>query len=193
MTFDDRTSFYKELYLFEMDRKDKFNGRLPVPIGIASVLATGILYYLHNFPDQWSPAAYVLAALLTLGALTWLGAVWFLGRALIGHEYGFMPSALAIEDYWQALCQYYEQNPEVEPGLEADFRQFLIAKYTVYADAANRNNRSKAAFLHRAHIGLIAALVLLALAIVPLLLGHPDTEPESFRPASSAEEVHQHG
>ena len=193
MTFDDRTSFYKELYLFEMDRKDRFNGRLPVPIGIASALATGILYYLNSFPDEWSPAAVILAALIGLGSLSWAIAVWFLGRALIGHEYGFMPSALAIEDYWQDLSRYYEENPNVEPGLEADFRHFLIAKYTVYADAANRNNRSKAAFLHNAHMWLIASLILLAVAIFPLLLGHSDTEPERSPAASQVEEIQQHG
>ncbi len=188
--FDERTAFYKELYLFEMDRKDRFAARLPAPIAVATVLASGLLFLLRNTSPAWTTPNGLLVILLVAGAASWCVAVLNLGRALLGYRYGFMPSALAMDTYWRELSDHYDEYPDTEPGQAEDFREFLVAKYTTYSDAAHRANASKAAFLHNAHVALLAALLLLAIAMIPFWLSQPEPGDEVLV-ATPSQGVHE--
>src|SRR3990172_5925292 len=95
--------FYKEMYYFELKRKDTLNSSLGLPIGIVILLAGGVLYYIQNLPvlslDVWPG---VFFATFILGGICLAVAIVFLVLALWNHEYSYLPTPSEIEAYRQA-------------------------------------------------------------------------------------------
>ena len=159
---------YKEMYYFELKRKDTLNSSLGLPIGIVTILAGGVLYYVQNLPalslDVWTIGFFVT---FFLGSICLAVATLFLVLALWNHEYSYLPTPSEIEAYRKALVQYYEQNPAVLPGLEEDFRSFLCLQLCKHVEQNTRSNDSKSGYLHVGLGWVIGAIIFLAVSIGP--------------------------
>lgn len=160
--------FYKEMYYFELKRKDTLNSSLGLPIGIVTILAGGVLYYVQNLPalslDVWTIVFFVT---FLLSSICLAAATLFLILALWNHEYSYLPTSSEIEVYRKALVQYYEQNPTVIPGLEEDFHSFLCSQLCKHVEQNTRSNDSKSGYLHDGLGWVIGAIVFLAVSIGP--------------------------
>jgi hypothetical protein len=69
MNLADRLAFFKELYFFEMARKDEVNASLGLPIGLATSLAAGVAYYVLNWPCKEIDTLGVLFLVLLIAGI----------------------------------------------------------------------------------------------------------------------------
>ncbi|MGH7770675.1 MAG: hypothetical protein ACREQA_00385 [Candidatus Binatia bacterium] len=159
---------YKEMYYFELKRKDTLNSSLGLPIGIVTILAGGALYYVQNLPslslDVWTSVFFIT---FILGSICLAMATLFLVLALWNREYSYLPTPSEIEAYRKALLHYYEQNPNVPPGPDEDFRRFLCEQFCRHVEKNTQSNDSKSGHLHVGLGWVIGAIVLFAVSIGP--------------------------
>lgn len=160
--------FYKEMYYFELQRKDNLNSSLGLPIGIVILLAGGVLYYIQNLPvlflDVWT---VVFFATFILGGICLAVAIVFLVLALWNHEYSYLPTPSEIEAYRKALIQYYKQNPDMPAGMDEDFHNFLYEQFCMHVEKNTGSNDSKSGHLHVGLGWVIGAIVFLAVSMGP--------------------------
>jgi hypothetical protein len=169
----DRFALYKEMYWFELNRKEAITSSLNLPVGILAALAGGLLYFVRNVPataNEWRIALY---SALCVGTATLLCSAYYLVRCLLGYTYFYIPSPRALETKdFQALQNYYETYPFAEPGLNEDFLLRLI-EYFGDATAQNtRNNESKTAHRRNGIVWLVLSVGALALASILLEMQH---------------------
>lgn len=184
---DERVAFFKELYLFEMARKDQINASLALPIALATSLAAGIAYYAHNWPsDQLDAMGVVFLVPAIAGALCLVCAFCCLVLALWGTVYESLPSAAELWQYHETVAQHYEQHPNLTPPIDewlATTMAGQLADCAAKNDAANRARVTHRVFAVR---WLLAAVVLLALAMVPYgILTLENKGPQEVRVVSS--------
>ena len=133
MSASDPGELYRQLHDFQLRWKADINARMTLPAGIAALLVGAVDYLLTDFLSMsakgpvWLLLLCVLFFTVGVGCLT--AAVWQLARSLWYHEYANVPMPFEIEPYRRNLIAYYRGNPDVSPGLEAEFRNFLIESY----------------------------------------------------------------
>lgn len=168
MNQNELLGFYKEMYYFELQRRDRLASALTLPIGIVVIIVGGLLYYVPRLPplsaDPWIMAFFVTFG---LGVLSTITAVYFLARSAWNHAYGYIPTPSEIEAYRQALVQYYRENPGVAPGVDTDFESFLSSQFLSHTERNTLSNDRRSAYLHRGLCGILLAIIFLALSIVP--------------------------
>jgi len=161
----------KEQYKWELERHDRINQSLSLPIGVV-VLLVGVLAYCgRTFSTcTWGPWSCVLAFLtLSLLAAVIL-AVVFLTHSFYGYKYAYLSTAGEFFDYATELEQHYSSQPRVAlPALVEDrIRRLLIVEYAKCATRNTQNNDTKSKYRHRAATCIAIALAILFLILVPL-------------------------
>ena len=167
--------FYKELYFFQHARRDNLDARLTLPVGVITLLAGAVLFFLKQDASTKVLAAHAIlvTSLAATGALM-MACVYFV-RALYNHTYHHMPTLRALETHRKVLAdnaaelrRYYAQYPRAAaaampgvPNPEGRFRTSVIEELAKggHYNAVTNNRRS--GLLHRGHSFLVAALVLL--------------------------------
>ncbi len=164
------TAFFGQTYWKEFERRDRLNASLSLPAGVVILLAGVVGYYLQNLPegtlDLW--ARFFVGSVVVL-SLFLLISVYFLVRAYFNHRYGYIASPKEIEEYIDALYEYYH---ELEPDdlrvvVESDFRAFLAREYARCGAVNTNNNDRKSGFVHRANAFIVASLITLVVSLLP--------------------------
>ncbi len=68
MNIDKRVEYYEKCYLFELERREKLNARLNVPMGVI-VANFGLIGYLLRTPSDEFLAIYTTVLVLSILAL----------------------------------------------------------------------------------------------------------------------------
>ena len=164
----DTGDLYKELYFYEMERRDRLNSGLSFPVGLV-VLLTGAAFVMFKAADaaasDWDKALIVLLAIV---ASTLMLASVFLIRMYWGHGFWHMPFADDLANYADNLYAHYLKQG-VNP---TNSRKFAKAKILAYVEREfSRNakfnaqvNDRKSKFLFLANAFIISAIVFLGLS-----------------------------
>ncbi len=170
--------FYKELYFFQHARRDNLDGRLTLPVGVITLLAGAVLFFLKQDASTKVLAAYViLVTSLAAAAALMMACVYFV-RALYNHTYHHLPTLQELQeyrktladqasDYAAALQAYHAKYPNAPaptravPKPEERLQEFLIGELAKGEDYNVNTNNRKSGLLHRGHSFLVGALALL--------------------------------
>ena len=165
---DQRVAFFKELYFFEMARKDQINASIGLPIALATSLAAVVAYYIRNWPSSQLGVFGAIFLLLAIpGAGCLVCAFCCLVRVLWGTVYEWMPTALDLWRYHEAVAQHYEQHPDLKPPIDEWLATQTAAQL---ADCAATNDAANCVRVNHRVLAvrwLLAAVILFALAMVP--------------------------
>lgn len=158
---------YERLYFHEVEAKEKIAARLQIPLAILLSIASlfAILIRGADFVN-YSSWNILLFAILIVSAALYIASVYFFIRALYGHTYQLIPSAIDSEKYRQELVSMYKIFPNSDNLVEKYFSDYLF-KY--YAECSLHNtliNDKRSEFLHKCSTFFVINLVPLMLAFM---------------------------
>lgn len=161
---------FKELYLFELQRKEELTGRVTVLLTAVTVVGAMGGYLLKAYQissDLWS---LTLGALLLATLIFYSRSVYCLTRLYSGYEYEAMPTPAKLQAYYEELEAFYRDNPEEEGNVDSTFTKYLNRKYAKATEVNVKNNEIKAAYHAASLQSLILTLLFVTLAaLVPLV------------------------
>lgn len=169
---------FKNTYHKEVERRATLNGELTIPIGLITVLATGIFYYLTNFDFSNNRLVTVLFVILLLAGSVLLGAaVYFLLESYnITHagqqnEYDYLAYPDEQRKYYNDLKAVYikagndDETSETEANKE--FEKYLLDNYINATTKNTRLNDTRSAHLFTSKRFILWALIVLIVAFIP--------------------------
>lgn len=171
MDSKERLSFYEKIYLQELERREKINMRLNLPLAISVALIGLLAFMLKNTPPEmigfwplifWGLFAASCAALII--GFIFFRLCWF------GHTDQLMPTAQDVENYYITLKAHYGPYEGAENNTSISFRNFLLDGYLKYSTTNATNNDRRTYNLYRTTVSITAALSLAFLSFVPFQL-----------------------
>jgi len=173
MHFSDRLAFYERRYLHEIDLREKLEGRTRTSLLLLGIVA-GVLGYVlkssvlvGSFDFHWS-----LFALLGVGSVTFIAALLYCLRSMVGYHYQLLPASDNLEAYYQSILEEFKKvsAAKAREWANEDFEQYLMEAYISYASQNTRNNDAKSLNLHRCLISLAVTFTCGSLALLPYYL-----------------------
>jgi hypothetical protein len=156
------TSFIKELYFREIERKQEFDSAPGVPIAVLTVVGGVFTFYLKSF--LWIDTVLSLlfgVLLLVAGVFAVLTVVWII-RSYIGAEYEYLPYADELFGHYNDLQGFFDDAKAASEDFTADLRVRMVEATT--ANQYNNNRRSELLFgTKRFLAGLVVATLLAAI------------------------------
>lgn len=161
--------FYREHYFFEIERKDKLNSSLSLPIGIVALLAGVVSVVVKSVSLPLSANEIILLGLLTCTAFSLVISCFFLIRAYWGHSYKYLPYSKELYEFHKNLTTYYVSSGHPHETADAqsksELTEHVLVQYTDDATFNAQANNKKSAILFQANRYIVAALVFLVPAI----------------------------
>lgn len=171
MDAKERFNFYEKIYLQELERREKINTRLNLPLAISVALIGLLAFMLKNTPPEmvgfWSIIFWVLfvaSCLALIFGFAFFRLCWF------GHTDQLMPTAQEIENYYLTLKAHYAPYDDADNNINNSFRDFLLGSYLKYSTTNSANNDRRTYNLYRTTVSITAALSLAFLSFVPFQL-----------------------
>lgn len=202
---DDKKRFelYEKLYFHEVESKDKVVARLQIPLALVLSITSIYAFFIkginfHNF-EFWNVAFFCTFA---LSLLLFLASVWHFIKALYGHSYEFIPSALETEAYRDTLIEAYKNYSDSEKLVERHFNDYIFRYYNECSSFNTAVNDQRSYYLHMCNTYLISTALPLAVAFLIFSLTGIDinsvdkeykvklTQPISFTNEGNPIEVH---
>ena len=166
----DRNKLYKEQYDAEWNHRSHLLGMTNFCMVAATVIGTALVAAAQNFDYTPEHSTFFFVLLLLASLVTLAVSFYYIGRALIGKDYKYLPKPKQLEDYHAEIAAWTKQKGS-KTGPDAEFEQNLQEMIATAASANFDTNRAKAFFVQRALTNISWSLVLLATAAVPYLLG----------------------
>jgi len=167
----ERLSFYEKIYLQELERREKINTRLNLPLAISVALIGLLAFMLKNTPPEmvgfWPITFWILFAASCLALI--VGFIFF-RLCWFGHTDQLMPTAQEIENYYVTLKTHYAPYDDADNNTSISFRDFLLDGYLKYSTTNATNNDRRTYNLYRTTVSITAALSLAFLSFVPFQL-----------------------
>lgn len=171
---DKRLELYKDMYHFEMERRNALVSSLQLSLGVIALVIGGLAVYVAKPPPFENTMPSVSLYLLgLLGGGCVLGSVCYLARSMIRHEYEYLPTAVEIESHYSEHATAYRRSPLA-------FTERLLADYAAAAAHNHHINNRRAGFLETANTLLIVGLVTLASSVIPYRTMQP-LQPEGIQ------------
>ena len=161
----ERLEFYKEIYYFELNRKDNLKSKLIIPSSITALFFTVIGYLFRNLkaaPSGLLGVLFIVSFVLLF--LSFIYNIYNFFKAWQGDKYAYLPKSTEMEEYWHELEKAYSE-PEV---VKEKFNTFLIKKLKKHNDQNFKNNKRLAETLLKIHKTIIVSLVFTIVSLVCL-------------------------
>jgi hypothetical protein len=157
----------KDLFGDSWSRRDQLTSSTGTPISVLTAVAGGIAVLLANFGygRDIRTLIFVVAAAVCVAGL--IAAAYFIARSYHGYVYQEIPNAADLDSHCTALHDYHRATGGSAAEADADFDQYLAARFVEAADVNSRNNESKSAYLYRTTQSLIVGVVAGAVATIP--------------------------
>ncbi len=166
--------YYKELlsiferrYYSEIERKDKINSSMSIPIAILAPIVGFYGYNISNVKIIFCTIGSIVSSLLFIFlSLFLILSIIMVFKTLVGYEYGYLPYLLKAWEHLNDLDQYYKQDyfklvgKDTDELFKADFYDFILSAYIKYTDMNIRSNISKLRFRYLAHVSIFISFIL---------------------------------
>jgi len=163
---------YKETYYFEIDRRDKINSNLNIPITIFILVVGTLSYYLNNLPnlDYDFMSVFFLISIFALTINTSF-SFYYIYRCLTGYTYDYVSSTIEIDKYINDLGEYDSQRDENSKlNIDYELTTLLVEQYCQCASTYSQNNKIKSGYFHSASASLLYAVIILAVSAFPFFV-----------------------
>lgn len=164
MSGDDVFRLYERLYFWEIERRDRIDARVPVIIVLVLALVSLQSYLLNKLLPLMNDD-YVIASVILLGISlgTLIVAIVYLLMSWHGHDYAYLPNAMALEDRRDVLRRHLDDanvdDAEKEDWLAAYTSKDLFEYYVECGSLNFDNNNSKSTRLYVTFNWLIGSIV----------------------------------
>ncbi len=177
-----RLDIYKEFYQKEFERKNELGNSLTIPIGIISVLATGIYFYLSTFDFNTNRILTDIFILLLLaGTFYLLRSIYYLLRAYLVLQkketpYAYLAFPESLEDYFQRFKLHYigtglsEKQAEQKSHLK--LKEYLTERYCKTTTENMKINDERSANLFLCKKQILFSLGILLASFIPFVFNY---------------------
>lgn len=166
-------SLYERLYLFELECRESLVGRLQLSVAILTAFFGLLGFILVNV----NPATQVHTAATALFGVSYLvacgllcGATWHFVRALWGHTYECLPSAIEILKYQATLNEWFKFKGG-RSAAKQHHNEFLVRYFAECATKNAKVNELRYEELHQFTSFIVGAVVPTTIAAVTFVLG----------------------
>lgn len=165
----DEFAHCKEDYFRELDRKVVLTSALALPVGIATLVSSGLLYAAKFVGDVESRIELVIVLLITISGMSLLVAVFCLCKSYLGYTYRYIPAFADIRKYRHKLRIFHKNEADTDSLAISETTDYLLDIFSSSAQINFNNNNRKSAYIYLANRALVVAICLLLLAIIPII------------------------
>lgn len=157
---------YKELYLFEIGRKDKISDSVSTLITGMVIVGGAIGYFIENHSFSWDGLSIAFSMLLAVAIVLYALAIISL-ISIYGYKYQLIPFASSLKDYYVQLEEYYDQNPDEDGNPDSSFENYLNNRYAEATVVNAKHNDVRGAYQGRIFSVLAYSMMLTLLCSIP--------------------------
>src|SRR4051812_28492257 len=120
---------FKELYLYELLRKEELIGRVTVLLTAVTVVGAlgGYLLEASSISkDLWS---LIFASFLAVAVVFYCRSIYFLTRLYSGYTYAAIPTPANLQSHYGKLVAFYKDNPDAKGDADSEFTSYLNKRY----------------------------------------------------------------
>lgn len=156
----------KELYFFELNRKQQLESSLVLPVAVLTGLGGAVFSFAKSFRYGSNMKTYVFVAALLGATVSLMWVVFYLIRMTHRFTYEILPSSSELLSFYESNRDYY-RTVGAEFKADEDFDRELRRAYAKANTKNSQNNVSKAGFLYRAQMGLVSGALFLGVSAIP--------------------------
>ena len=156
----------REAHVAELQRKQELTDALSFPAGLLAALTAALMTMVTSISlplSAWETALLFLAALAVVPGIY---ALFYLARARLAHIYFYPAKISAVRDWRDSVLATGRSDDQTDELID----RYLLDEYVKCASHNSDNNDLRSAQIFAANQGLLAMLVLVALAGLPFLL-----------------------
>lgn len=161
--------FCNEQYFRELDRKASLTNALALPIGIGTLISSGMLFVAKSVGAVETRIELIVVGLIVAVAISLLVAIICLCKSYLGYTYQYVPTFSNLRAYRQSLCAFYKDSDRADSLSEAEAISYLLDKIISTTQTNFNNNNRKSGFIYLANRALVIALGFLLLAATPVM------------------------
>lgn len=171
------------MYYYEIEQKERLNGRVTIPIAILSLLVGLVIYYFKSLKDievnGWGIAFFILYGLFFLSILI---CGYLIFKATYNYEYHYLPDPVTLQNDTDKIIDYFESNYD-KYYQDAGEKSKLISKdidemmFNYYKDFTTQNiqmNKKKVTYSRYLGYATVIALLLALLTVFPFQVSFKD-------------------
>ncbi len=160
-------AIYESAYTYELQRRDRLNARLSLPIAVIPILLGAIsvlLSDLHQLPPWMSLVCLGVHGMATVG----IGyALYAITRAFSIHRYRHVANLGSLDAYLHNIEEYNEEASDDQIDIEGELTRLLREQYRDCTVINIERNGLKNGYFIRALRALAAAALMIAVAAAP--------------------------
>lgn len=131
----------KELYYFELQRKQQLEASLMLPVAVLTGLGGVLFSFARSFAYNYNLKTYVFAVTLVGATISLMWVVFYLVRATYPFTYEVIPSSTELLSFYDQSKDYY-RSVGAEFMADKDFESEMVASYAK-ASSKNRQTTSR--------------------------------------------------
>ncbi len=108
----DNVEFYKDLYLFEITRKENLNSKVSIYIGLLTVLGGIVVFELENLYQNVKVNSIIQFGFIAVIMIILEINIYNLYKANHGKEYKYLDNSIEVKKAFVELEKYYKQYYE---------------------------------------------------------------------------------
>lgn len=185
-----RLKLYEQSYLHEIDRREKINARLTVPLAICLALLGFIAWLLQHLLviSKQSTPPIVAWCFLGTAFLAIVTAMYYFFKTWSGYTDELLATPEELEKYFHELQEFEKDKANKE------FKYYLLDCYKTYTSKNIRNNDNRSANVNSTSYYLMIAICLAFLSyftsIIESGINAATTEPEKVKCMTSESQQH---
>lgn len=172
---------YEKHYKFEWNHRAYLSSSSNIPIGVMSVIGGALTVIIQKFPYNSSVETTLFIFCVSLSIASLLAAVIYLFLATIGYQYERIATPKKLENYYNELLQWWEENGGGEKEAQEDHANFVLSKLAEATEINALNNKKKSLYLYKTNFLLAVSFVFLAISSVPYLVKTAHNEQTVYR------------
>jgi hypothetical protein len=136
----------EKMYFFEMDRRDKLESRLSIPLALIAIELGFFSYLIQALPHFALHAIHlVFYTLLILALVLFSICVYYLFRLLLGQKYGYVCGPIDVYEYATSYNDFRKTRnaSSKERTLPQELEDMLIEQYRDYGELNLKTNEQE--------------------------------------------------
>ncbi len=192
----DKLTLYKQIYDFELDRKDKIFLRINF-VATILILVIGILayfikeliklpkfnYFIKELPQIENFYMLIFILLLIISAIGIAIAFIYLLKVIFGNNYKALPVTNLIDNDFKKLEDYANKILQVKQdfnltddeikehynftSVENEFNSYLMEKYQNISNHNGTDNDNKEDRIYKALMYLVFSIIIISISLIP--------------------------
>ncbi|TRC94398.1 hypothetical protein [Mesorhizobium sp. WSM4305] len=166
-------NLYKELYLFELERKDRLTGSISTPVSLIIAVVVAWTYILSLITDPINNIKISIFILFSFSFMLVIFSVIFLINQNFGYKYGYLQTPEKLKRYRLDLEDYFKKFGDQVAGKNSDseFLTYMVEQFVSHTSRNGKNNDERSGYIYRSNLFLALSLLPLGVGYILLVVG----------------------